>query len=406
MDQKKMEELRAKAEEIIKSCQDLKDQNISYSEIKAKLSGVLNEIQKVNKEEKDALNEAGEKIREKIAEFMKADLIRLEAEAKKDIAACHDEKSLQDVKVSFLGKKGRLTAILRSMKDISGDERPKIGALANTVRNEIEGLDREKRAEIRNEKLEEQVRNESVDITLPARHRRSGHLHPLVMAEREIVNTFVRMGYSIEEGPEIESDYFNFECLNLPKDHPARDMQDSFYITPDILLRTHTSPVQARTMQKHEPNSPIRMICPGRVFRWDNDATHSPVFHQVEGLVVDKGIRFSDLKGTLEIFLKDLFGSDTRIRFRASYFPFTEPSAEVDISFASRTQEAEEDPEWLEILGCGMVHPKVLSLNGYDPDRVSGFAFGLGIERIAMLLYGIDDLRNFYENDTRFLNQF
>lgn len=220
------------------------------------------------------------------------------------------------------------------------------------------------------------------------------------------MKSFMRMGYSVEEGPEIEQDYYNFECLNLPKDHPARDMQDSFYITPEILLRTHTSPVQARTLRKHEPNSPIRMIAPGKVFRWDNDATHSPVFHQVEGLVVDKGIKFADLKGTLEIFLKDLFGSDTKIRFRASYFPFTEPSAEVDISFAARTHDEGGDPDWLEILGCGMVHPMVLKLNGYDPEKVSGFAFGMGIERIAMLLYGIDDLRNFYENDVRFLKQF
>mgnify|MGYP000042921439 CR=1 FL=1 len=207
-------------------------------------------------------------------------------------------------------------------------------------------------------------------------------------------------------GPEIEDDWHVFSALNFAEDHPARDMQDSFYITSEILLRTHTSPVQVRTLRKHIPNSPIRMIAPGKVFRWDNDATHSPVFHQVEGLVVDKGIKFSDLKGTLEIFLKDLFGADTKIRFRASYFPFTEPSAEVDISFASRTHSESNDPDWLEILGCGMVHNMVLKLNGYDPNIVSGFAFGMGIERIAMLLYGIDDLRNFYENDIRFLEQF
>uniref|UniRef100_UPI004038E680 phenylalanine--tRNA ligase subunit alpha n=1 Tax=Dialister succinatiphilus TaxID=487173 RepID=UPI004038E680 len=225
-------------------------------------------------------------------------------------------------------------------------------------------------------------------------------------ALREIMKSFIRMGYSVEEGPEIEQDYYNFECLNLPKDHPARDMQDSFYITPEILLRTHTSPVQARTLRKHTPNSPIRMIAPGKVFRWDNDATHSPVFHQVEGLVVDKDISFADLKGTLEIFLKDLFGSDTKIRFRASYFPFTEPSAEVDISFATRTGEEDGDPDWLEILGCGMVPTMGRTINGYDPEHVSGFEFCMGIERIAMLLYGIDDLRNFYENDVRFLKQF
>ena len=266
----------------------------------------------------------------------------------------------------------------------------------------IESLEKNKVQEFKQQRLKARIEKETVDITLPARHHKIGHIHPLNKAMRLIMDTFIRMGYSVEEGPEIEKDYYNFYCLNLPKDHPARDMQDSFYITPDILLRTHTSPVQARTMQSHEPNSPIRMIAAGKVFRWDNDATHSPVFHQVEGLVVDKGISFADLKGTLEVFLKNLFGSDTRIRFRASYFPFTEPSAEVDIAFSTKNDE----PDWLEILGCGMVHPNVLRLNGYDPEKVSGFAFGMGIERIAMLLYGIDDLRLFYENDMRFLKQF
>lgn len=338
--------------------------------------------------------------------FMKLDLDTLEKEAIALVSTVLTEKELQDAKVSFLGKKGKLTAILRSMKDLSAEERPVIGALANEVREKVEASIEEKAEKLKRQRLEERIQSEMVDITLPARHRQRGHIHPLEKALREIMKSFVRMGYSVEEGPEIESDFYNFECLNLAKDHPARDMQDSFYLTPEILLRTHTSPVQARTLRKHIPNSPIRMIAPGKVFRWDNDATHSPVFHQVEGLVVDKGITFSDLKGTLEIFLKDLFGSDTKIRFRASYFPFTEPSAEVDISFASRTHSESEDPDWLEILGCGMVHPKVLSLNGYDPKQVRGFAFGMGIERIAMLLYGIDDLRNFYENDVRFLKQF
>lgn len=337
---------------------------------------------------------------------MEKDLNELKLQAKEKVQAAGAEKALQDAKVFFLGKKGKLTAILRSMKDLSAAERPVIGALANTVRADVEAVIAKKAAELKAKRLAERIQNETVDITLPARHQKEGHIHPLDKALREIMKSFMRMGYSVEEGPEIEQDYYNFECLNLPKDHPARDMQDSFYITPEILLRTHTSPVQARTLRKHEPNSPIRMIAPGKVFRWDNDATHSPVFHQVEGLVVDKGIKFADLKGTLEIFLKDLFGSDTKIRFRASYFPFTEPSAEVDISFAARTHEEGGDPDWLEILGCGMVHPMVLKLNGYDPDKVSGFAFGMGIERIAMLLYGIDDLRNFYENDVRFLKQF
>lgn len=337
---------------------------------------------------------------------MEKDLNELKLQAAEKVQAAGAEKALQDAKVFFLGKKGKLTAILRSMKDLSAAERPVIGALANTVRADVEAVIAKKAAELKAKRLAERIQSETVDITLSARHQKEGHIHPLDKALREIMKSFMRMGYSVEEGPEIEQDYYNFECLNLPKDHPARDMQDSFYITPEILLRTHTSPVQARTLRKHEPNSPIRMIAPGKVFRWDNDATHSPVFHQVEGLVVDKGIKFADLKGTLEIFLKDLFGSDTKIRFRASYFPFTEPSAEVDISFAARTHEEGGDPDWLEILGCGMVHPMVLKLNGYDPDKVSGFAFGMGIERIAMLLYGIDDLRNFYENDVRFLKQF
>ena len=337
---------------------------------------------------------------------MEKDLNELKVQAEEKVHAAGDEKALQDAIVLLLGKKGMLTAILRSMKDLSAAERPVIGALANTVRTDVEAVIAAKAAELKAKRLEERIQSETVDITLPARHQKEGHIHPLDKALREIMKSFMRMGYSVEEGPEIEQDYYNFECLNLPKDHPARDMQDSFYITPEILLRTHTSPVQARTLRKHEPNSPIRMIAPGKVFRWDNDATHSPVFHQVEGLVVDKGIKFADLKGTLEIFLKDLFGSDTKIRFRASYFPFTEPSAEVDISFAARTHDEGGDPDWLEILGCGMVHPMVLKLNGYDPEKVSGFAFGMGIERIAMLLYGIDDLRNFYENDVRFLKQF
>ena len=224
-----------------------------------------------------------------------------------------------------------------------------------------------------------------------------------------IEDFFMKMGYTVEEGPEIEQDHFNFECLNLPKDHPARDMQDSFYITENFLLRTHTSPVQARTMQHHEPNSPIRMIAPGKVYRWDYDATHSPVFHQVEGLIIDEHITFADLKGTIETFLRHMFGDETKVRFRTSFFPFTEPSAEVDISCVMCGGEGCRvcsHTGWLEILGCGMVHPRVLELNGYDPNKVKGFAFGMGVERIAMLLYGIGDLRLFFEDDIRFLEQF
>ncbi len=402
----KLDELKAKALDLLQACQDKETQAEACAAVKDKLVGLLGEVKKLTNEEKPEFEEVAEKIRGQVVSFMEKDLNALEAQAAAKVQEALDEKSLQDTKVFFLGKKGKLTAILRSMKDLSAEQRPVIGALANKVREDVEAAIAAKMEELKAKRLEARIRSETVDITLPARHQKEGHIHPLDKALREIMKTFMRMGYSVEEGPEIEQDYYNFECLNLPKDHPARDMQDSFYITPEILLRTHTSPVQARTLRKHEPNSPIRMIAPGKVFRWDNDATHSPVFHQVEGLVVDKGIKFADLKGTLEIFLKDLFGADTKIRFRASYFPFTEPSAEVDISFAARTHEEGGDPDWLEILGCGMVHPEVLRLNGYDPNEVSGFAFGMGIERIAMLLYGIDDLRNFYENDVRFLKQF
>lgn len=401
----KLDELKAKAEEMLKACRDENRKQETYEAVKAKLTGFLGDVKKLNDSDKN-LSDLADQVRAQIVSFMEKDLDSLKKDAQDKISAAVDEKTLQDTKVFFLGKKGKLTAILRGMKDVSAAQRPVIGALANQVRSDVEAAIANKMEELKQKRLEEKIRHETVDITLPARHHKIGHLHPLDKALREIMKSFIRMGYSVEEGPEIEQDYYNFECLNLPKDHPARDMQDSFYITPEILLRTHTSPVQARTLRKHTPNSPIRMIAPGKVFRWDNDATHSPVFHQVEGLVVDKDISFADLKGTLEIFLKDLFGSDTKIRFRASYFPFTEPSAEVDISFAARTGEEDGDPDWLEILGCGMVHPMVLKLNGYDPEKVSGFAFGMGIERIAMLLYGIDDLRNFYENDVRFLKQF
>lgn len=401
----KLEELKAKAKEMLKAANDENRKQETYDAVKAKLTGFLNDVKKLGDGDQ-TISDLADQVRAQIVSFMETDLDTLKKEAQDRIAASMDEKTLQDTKVFFLGKKGKLTSILRGMKDVSASQRPVIGALANQVRSDVEAAIADKMEELKQKRLEAKIRHETVDITLPARHHKIGHLHPLDKALREIMKSFVRMGYSVEEGPEIEQDYYNFECLNLPKDHPARDMQDSFYITPEILLRTHTSPVQARTLRKHEPNSPIRMIAPGKVFRWDNDATHSPVFHQVEGLVVDKGISFADLKGTLEIFLKDLFGSDTKIRFRASYFPFTEPSVEVDISFAARTGEEDGDPDWLEILGCGMVHPMVLKLNGYDPEKVSGFAFGMGIERIAMLLYGIDDLRNFYENDVRFLKQF
>ena len=406
MEDKNLQEWKAKASAVLDDIKNQVEGSDVATEVRSQMAKILGEVKKMEKEQQEALSEVTDQLHQKVMEFMTSDLALMEKEARARIAAAMDEQQLHEARVAFLGKKGRLTAVLRSMKDPSAEERPKMGALANKIRNEIEELEGQKKEEIKARMLNARIESERIDITLPSRQMRKGHIHPLNKALREIVKSFTRMGYSVEEGPEIESDYYNFSCLNLPKDHPARDMQDSFYITPDILLRTQTSPIQARTMQKHEPNSPIRMIAPGKVFRWDNDATHSPVFHQVEGLVVDRGIKFSDLKGTLEIFLKDLFGSDTRIRFRASYFPFTEPSAEVDISFSSRVHDDSDDPDWLEILGCGMVNPNVFTLNGYDPKVVSGFAFGMGIERIAMLLYGIDDLRLFYQNDMRFLKQF
>ena len=317
---------------------------------------------------------------------------------------------LNDIRVKFLGKKGEMTALLRSMSALAQEERPRIGKIVNEAREELEELLAAKSEELSYRELEERMARERIDVTLPGRTGEVGHLHPLTITLNRIKKIFLNMGFTIEEGPEIETDYFNFEALNLPKDHPARDMQDSFYITEDILLRSQTSPVQARTMQKSEPNAPIRMIAPGRVYRRDSyDATHSPMFTQVEGLVIDKGISFADLKGMLELCLHQLFDKDVKVRFRPSFFPFTEPSTEVDISCSSCRGagcRVCKGTGWLEILGAGMVHPNFLSMSGYDPAVVSGFAFGMGIERIAMLAYGVDDLRLFYDNDVRFLHQF
>ena len=317
---------------------------------------------------------------------------------------------LNDIRVKYLGKKGEITGFLRGLGQLSQEDRPRLGQIVNEARRQIEALIAEKNAELKEHEMAERLANETLDVTLPGRHTWRGRLHPLTLTLNRIKDIFLAMGFSVEEGPEIERDYFNFEALNLPKDHPARDMQDSFYITEEILMRTQTSPVQARTMQAHEPNSPIRMIAPGRGYRRDDyDATHSPMFTQVEGLVVDEGIRFSDLKGTLELFLRKIFRENVGVRFRPSFFPFTEPSAEVDISCVmchGKGCRVCKGTGWLEILGAGMVHPRVLEMSGYDPKKVSGFAFGLGVERIAMLSYGIDDLRLFYDNDLRFLRQF
>ena len=342
---------------------------------------------------------------------MEKKIIQLKQEAADAIKrASNGLDELNDIRVRYLGKKGELTQLLRGLGKLSKDDRPRIGQIVNEARQQLESLLAEKNEELSAKELVSRLRAEKIDVTLSGRHNQTGHFHPLTLTLERIKKIFMTMGFSIAEGPEIECDYFNFEALNLPKDHPARDMQDSFYITNDILMRTQTSPVQARTMQAHEPNSPVRIIAPGRVYRRDDyDATHSPMFTQVEGLVIDKGISLADLKGTLEMFLHQIFNEDAGIRFRPSFFPFTEPSAEVDISCVmchGKGCRVCKGTGWLEILGAGMVHPHVLEMSGYDPAKVSGFAFGLGVERIAMLAYGIDDLRLFYDNDVRFLNQF
>ncbi|WP_019555409.1 phenylalanine--tRNA ligase subunit alpha [Propionispira raffinosivorans] len=341
---------------------------------------------------------------------MEQELKELKQEAVTTMAAAQNVSDLNDLRVKYLGKKGTLTSLLRGMGKLSPEERPRIGQMVNEVRAELEAVLESKNEELKKLELAQRLATEKIDVTLPGRIQPLGHLHPLTLTLNRIKNIFMTMGFSVEEGPEVEKDYYNFEALNLPKDHPARDMQDSFYITEDILLRTQTSPVQARTMQAHEPNSPIRMIAPGRVYRRDDyDATHSPMFTQVEGLVIDKNISFSDLKGTLELFLHQIFNENVGVRFRPSFFPFTEPSAEVDISCVmcqGKGCRVCKGTGWLEILGAGMVHPHVLEMSGYDPKKVSGFAFGLGVERVAMLAYGVDDLRLFYDNDMRFLRQF
>ena len=335
---------------------------------------------------------------------------RLRTEVLATIRAAKSLAELDAVRVKYLGKKGAFTAILRGMGNVSKEERPTIGKIVNIAKAKVEAAIEKQNGALKADALKARLASEKIDVTLPGRANTLGHLHPLTQTLERIKDIFFRMGFSVEEGPEIEKDYYNFEALNLPKDHPARDMQDSFYITEDILMRSQTSPVQARTMEKNEANAPIRMIAPGRVYRRDEyDATHSPMFTQVEGLVIDKGITLADLKGTLELFLHQIFNDDIGVRFRPSFFPFTEPSAEVDISCVmchGKGCRVCKGTGWLEILGSDMVHPHVLEMSGYDPKKVSGFAFGMGVERIAMLSYGVDDLRLFYDNDMRFLRQF
>ena len=338
---------------------------------------------------------------------MKEQIKELRQEALAALTSAVDLVQLNERKVLYLGKKGKLTALLRGMGNIPAEERPKVGRVVNELRDELESLWTDRENELLRKEQEARLQKEKIDISLPGRQPALGAFHPLSLTIQEIKRIFIGMGYQVVEGPEIETDYYNFEALNIPKDHPARDMQDTFYITDNILLRSQTSPVQIRTMEKQKP--PVRIIAPGKVYRSDSDVTHSPMFHQIEGLLIDKNITFADLKGTLQLFAQRIFGKNTKTRFRASYFPFTEPSAEVDVSCImcqGTGCRVCSDTGWLEILGSGMVDPRVLEMVGYDPEEYSGFAFGMGVERIAMLRYGINDIRLFFDNDVRFLQQF
>lgn len=339
---------------------------------------------------------------------MKDKLQQIKDDALKQIQASDVLEKLNEVKVNFLGKKGELTSVLKGMKDVAPEDRPKIGQMVNETREEIEEALKEAQLKMERAVREVQMKKEVIDVTLPAKKDTMGHRHPNTIVTEEVERIFVGMGYEVVEGPDIETDYYNFEALNIPADHPAKDEQDTFYINGDFLLRTQTSGTQVHEMEKGR--LPIRMIAPGRVFRSDEvDATHSPSFHQVEGLVIDKHITFADLKGTLAEFAREMFGEETKVRFRPHHFNFTEPSAEADVSCfkcGGKGCRFCKGTGWIEILGCGMVHPNVLRMSGIDPDEYSGFAFGAGLERIALLKYEIDDMRLLYENDIRFLKQF
>ncbi len=339
---------------------------------------------------------------------MKDQLEKIKQEALRQIEASDALEKLNDIRVAYLGKKGELTSVLKSMKDVAPEDRPKVGQMVNDARTMIEGKLEEAMSILQKKAREEQLKKEVIDVTLPAKRNKVGHTHPNTIALKEVERIFVGMGYEVIEGPEVEYDSYNFEKLNIPKNHPARDEQDTFYISDNIVLRSQTSPVQVRTMEKGK--LPIRMLAPGRVFRSDEvDATHSPSFHQIEGLVIDKNITFADLKGTLAEFARELFGLETKVKFRPHHFPFTEPSAEMDVTCfkcGGKGCRFCKGSGWIEILGCGMVHPNVLTMSGIDPDEYTGFAFGVGLERIALLKYEIDDMRLLYENDIRFLKQF
>lgn len=339
---------------------------------------------------------------------MKDKLQKIREEAIEKIQSSESLDKLNEIKVSVLGKKGALTEVLKGMKDVAAEDRPKVGQMVNDTRAAIESKMEEMRAKLAAAAREAKMMSEVIDVTLPAKKNHVGHCHPNTIALEELERIFIGMGYEVVEGPEVEYDYYNFEALNIPANHPAKDEQDTFYINDKIVLRTQTSPVQVRVMEKGK--LPIRMIAPGRVFRSDEvDATHSPSFHQVEGLVIDKNITFADLKGTLAEFAKELFGEETKVKFRPHHFPFTEPSAEMDVTCfkcGGKGCRMCKGSGWIEILGCGMVHPRVLTMSGIDPEEYTGFAFGVGLERIALLKYEIDDMRLLYENDIRFLKQF
>ncbi|NLC69886.1 MAG: phenylalanine--tRNA ligase subunit alpha [Desulfuromonadaceae bacterium] len=338
---------------------------------------------------------------------MKQQLDEILAQGRELIAEADSEFALNELKVQFLGKKGKVTALMKGMADLSAEERPAMGKVVNEVKSSLEELFEARFQEVRELDLEKRLSSERIDVTLPGRRLPKGSLHPITLVTDEVVGIFSTLGFGVVEGPEIENDYYNFEALNMPRNHPARDMQDTFYISEDVVLRTHTSPVQIRTMLKQRP--PVKVIAPGTVYRRDSDLTHSPMFHQVEGFLVDRQVTFGDLKGTLQTFLNRFFGHEIGVRFRPSFFPFTEPSAEVDIACVicgGKGCRVCKDSGWLEILGCGMIDPEVFKAVGYDPAVVTGYAFGMGLERLCMLKNGINDLRLFFENDIRFLRQF
>lgn len=335
------------------------------------------------------------------------DLDGLVFTALKAIEQCDDSNSLEQLRVQYLGKKGELTQVMKTLGDLSAEERPKVGALINTAKEKVQLALTSRKQMFEQNALDAKLVAERIDISLPGRGQVSGSIHPITRTLERIESFFTNIGYEVEEGPEVEDDYHNFEALNIPGHHPARAMHDTFYFDASMLLRTHTSPVQVRTMEEQKP--PIRVVCPGRVYRCDSDMTHSPMFHQVEGLLVDEDISFGDLKGTIEEFLRVFFEKEFAVRFRPSFFPFTEPSAEVDIECVmcnGNGCRVCKQTGWLEVMGCGMVHPNVLRLSGVDPEQYSGFAFGMGAERLAMLRYGVNDLRLFFDNDLRFLSQF